>query len=328
MTINRNDHESHPPDRLLLPKEAHRISFVSRNALPREQTDINTDASGKFIEAYRDCSVMYLLRYATRPIFDLFLTAILVYLKPTHRCTRLIRWVAIQSILILVWIVREEENSENCNADVYVAVEDTCLNDAEYLLMCRADWLLISLSILLAWLNRNDLTTYLLGTDLDIWMDPTITHINRLPMISSCLRRWTSVEEARDAACTISLSGIVDTTSGDTKKKVMHHGNILRLSETKWDFKLFPTVQQGLEYTQSICNGKDDFKDYVQIPVPSNWTLQPNVDDNPIYTNRKYPFPCNPPFVPNDNPTGLYRRNISMPNGWDLFSASYSIMFQ
>ena len=172
-------------------------------------------------------------------------------------------------------------------------------------------------------------------------MDPTVTHINRLPMYASSLRRWSTIEEARDAACTISLSGMVDTNNEDgvaSSKEAppKHCGNILRLSQpnyNKWDFKLFPTVEQGLQYTESLCNDGSStanlkMKDAVQIPVPSNWTLQSNVNDNPIYTNRKYPFPCCPPYVPHKNPTGLYRLEFSLPEDWDCLRSSYSIMFQ
>ena len=33
--------------------------------------------------------------------------------------------------------------------------------------------------------------------------------------------------------------------------------------------------------------------------------------DKPIYTNQKYPIPCQPPLVPHDNPTGVYRLVLS-----------------
>jgi beta-galactosidase len=51
------------------------------------------------------------------------------------------------------------------------------------------------------------------------------------------------------------------------------------------------------------------------ITVPSNWQLQGY--DHPIYTNVKYPFPNKPPQVPEDNPTGYYRRSFELPVDWD-----------
>ncbi len=50
------------------------------------------------------------------------------------------------------------------------------------------------------------------------------------------------------------------------------------------------------------------------IPVPANWQLHGH--DKPIYTNVKYPFACNPPFVPAENPTGCYSTVFSLPADW------------
>lgn len=61
-----------------------------------------------------------------------------------------------------------------------------------------------------------------------------------------------------------------------------------------------------------------DFDDsnWSSITVPSNWEL--NGYGKPIYTNIKYVFPANPPIVPtDDNPTGCYRRNFTIPADWD-----------
>ncbi len=52
------------------------------------------------------------------------------------------------------------------------------------------------------------------------------------------------------------------------------------------------------------------------ITVPGNWQLQ-GFDDRPIYTNVAYPFHPNPPFVPEENPTGCYRTNFEVPAGWE-----------
>lgn len=50
------------------------------------------------------------------------------------------------------------------------------------------------------------------------------------------------------------------------------------------------------------------------IPVPSNWQMLGY--DRPIYTNVQYPWAPNPPYVPEDNPTGLYRRTFTIPASW------------
>lgn len=48
--------------------------------------------------------------------------------------------------------------------------------------------------------------------------------------------------------------------------------------------------------------------------MPGNWTVQGW--DKPHYTNVQMPFKNTPPTVPDDNPTGVYRRVISVPKTW------------
>ncbi|WCJ39089.1 Beta-galactosidase [Euphorbia peplus] len=50
------------------------------------------------------------------------------------------------------------------------------------------------------------------------------------------------------------------------------------------------------------------------LPVPSNWQM--HGFDRPIYTNVVYPFPLDPPYVPEDNPTGCYRTYFQIPKEW------------
>lgn len=59
------------------------------------------------------------------------------------------------------------------------------------------------------------------------------------------------------------------------------------------------------------------------IPVPMNWQMltQRNYD-KPNYINLKYPFPTDPPHVPDENPCGLYYREFTVtedPDTRDLF---------
>ncbi len=53
---------------------------------------------------------------------------------------------------------------------------------------------------------------------------------------------------------------------------------------------------------------------WTDIIVPGHWELQGH--GQPIYTNIQYPFPPNPPFVPEANPTGCYRRTFTIPESW------------
>jgi len=55
------------------------------------------------------------------------------------------------------------------------------------------------------------------------------------------------------------------------------------------------------------------------IPVPGLWTMQPESDvffDKPIYTNTQMPFEEQPPFVPEQNPHGVYERDFDLPDSW------------
>lgn len=50
------------------------------------------------------------------------------------------------------------------------------------------------------------------------------------------------------------------------------------------------------------------------IPVPSCWQLQGY--ENPNYSNINYPYPCDPPYVPDDNPCGIYEREFTLERRW------------
>jgi len=50
------------------------------------------------------------------------------------------------------------------------------------------------------------------------------------------------------------------------------------------------------------------------IPVPSCWQLHGY--DSPNYTNQNYPFPVDLPYVPDDNPCGVYEREFELADKW------------
>jgi len=53
------------------------------------------------------------------------------------------------------------------------------------------------------------------------------------------------------------------------------------------------------------------------MPVPAHWVLVGDGEwGRPAYTNVQYPFPVDPPHVPDANPTGVYRRSFVLPEGW------------
>jgi len=59
-----------------------------------------------------------------------------------------------------------------------------------------------------------------------------------------------------------------------------------------------------------------DVSKWDEIDVPSNWEMRGY--GRPIYTNSKYPFKVDPPFIAeDDNPVGQYVRTFEVPQTWD-----------
>ncbi|MFP5415447.1 MAG: glycoside hydrolase family 2 TIM barrel-domain containing protein [Actinomycetes bacterium] len=53
------------------------------------------------------------------------------------------------------------------------------------------------------------------------------------------------------------------------------------------------------------------------IDVPTHWVLRGDgAWGRPTYTNVAYPFPLDPPHVPDANPTGDYHRHVDVPEHW------------
>lgn len=77
-----------------------------------------------------------------------------------------------------------------------------------------------------------------------------------------------------------------------------------------WNFKRVPHPE--IDETWLV----QPTQDWLKVNVPSLWTMDDAVpEDQPIYTNVIMPFAAEPPNIP-DNPTGLYRRTITMPHDW------------
>ncbi len=78
-----------------------------------------------------------------------------------------------------------------------------------------------------------------------------------------------------------------------------------------WDFRLSPTADTAS--TEFAEDGYDASR-WERIAVPGHWVLQGH--GAPAYTNVRYPFPVDPPHVPDENPTGDHRRVFDLPEGW------------
>ncbi len=75
----------------------------------------------------------------------------------------------------------------------------------------------------------------------------------------------------------------------------------IQMLNGNWKFKYYDSIYQlnELFYSQDF-----DSRDYETVPVPGVW--QNYGYDNHQYTNFRYPFPVDPPYVPQDNPCGTY----------------------
>ncbi len=121
---------------------------------------------------------------------------------------------------------------------------------------------------------------------LNHWQNPAITQLNRLaahPPFSS----WRSPDAAAN-----------DQPS-----------HSLRSLNGQWQFHLFDRPQDVPDRWRLA-----DLPDSRGIPVPSNWQMQGH--DTPIYTNVTYPFPVDPPRVPEHNPTGCYSLTFKADDQW------------
>lgn len=77
-----------------------------------------------------------------------------------------------------------------------------------------------------------------------------------------------------------------------------------RLLNGNWDFK----------YYEKVYDMPEVIEQWDSIPVPSNWQMYGY--DKPYYTNVNYPHPVDPPYVPDENPCGVYRTRFHIDEQW------------
>lgn len=119
------------------------------------------------------------------------------------------------------------------------------------------------------------------------WLDPGFTSLNRLPVrpaMEPCPDAATARRAGTASPWWLSLDG-------------------------EWDFILLDSPE---DVTSSELLGPGDG---TSIAVPGAWTLQGF--DHPHYTNVVMPFGGEPPTVPAHNPTGVYRRTVTVPGEWE-----------
>lgn len=76
-----------------------------------------------------------------------------------------------------------------------------------------------------------------------------------------------------------------------------------------WDFHFYPSIADAPDFLAQTFT-TDGFD---RLSVPRSWqTVLGRGYDTPNYTNVRYPFPIDPPYVPTVNPCGLYVRELTV----------------
>jgi beta-galactosidase len=82
-----------------------------------------------------------------------------------------------------------------------------------------------------------------------------------------------------------------------------------------WAFRLHPSADH---LSTDVADPGFDDRQWERVEVPCHWPLLGDGEfGRPIYTNVQFPFPIDPPHVPDANPTADHRRHFDYP-GWDV----------
>ena len=92
--------------------------------------------------------------------------------------------------------------------------------------------------------------------------------------------------------------------AGDRSSRVIH-------LDGTWQFRYYGSVY---DVPEDCGSNTAQFTD--TIPVPGVW--QNYGYDRHQYTNVRYPFPFDPPYVPTENPTGVYSRVFTLDKREDM----------
>lgn len=92
----------------------------------------------------------------------------------------------------------------------------------------------------------------------------------------------------------------------------------------EWSFRWYSSVYEVEEIESYTVNNETNDK----IDVPSCWQTYIDRDyDKPNYTNKRYPFPIDPPHMPDDIPCGLYMREFNLTDA-EISSGKVYINFE
>ena len=82
---------------------------------------------------------------------------------------------------------------------------------------------------------------------------------------------------------------------------------LFELLNGRWSFLYYPSLIDLPDNFADPDFAQNQLTQGKKIPVPSNWQLYGY--DKAQYTNVNYPIPYNPPFVPDENPVGVYYKS-------------------
>lgn len=113
------------------------------------------------------------------------------------------------------------------------------------------------------------------------------------------------------------LSGsriINGTAAGAAQANIIAEKNgRYKLLNGDWDFIYCKNKSEAAQALEALGGtGGSVQKD--RIKVPSSWQMYGY--DVPQYVNSFYPIPLDPPYVPYDNPAGIYQRAFRLPDAW------------
>ena len=92
----------------------------------------------------------------------------------------------------------------------------------------------------------------------------------------------------------------------------------------EWDFRYYSSQTEVEDFTDP----KWEMQSFDRLTVPKCWQMELGRGyDKPHYTNHNYPFPVDPPHLPDDIPCGLYRRVFSV-NADDLRRKNIRMIFE
>ena len=232
-------------------------------------------------------------RNAVRPVRDLIANSVLMWLIPNNVTCHYVKFITVFSALLVGWVIG-------------------ILHTEEGHLITTA---VTGLVVMVVWVCYYE---HVLRSAGKAWMDPTLPGYNRMDMHVSQMRYLESEQAARKAACEPVLPASACVDDAPTS---LISPNVWKLDKQDWKFQYHTSVEIALE----VVINQIDTRPWNSIDIPSNWMLRGY--DRPIYTNVKYPFPCIPPFVPTENPTGIYRLEFDMPQSWrNEDGASYSFL--